>query len=133
MRFAGIHHCAVIVSDLERALRFYREVLGLREVHIPGLRASSGYGNICWLEAGNCQIHLLPAPQAEAISQRHVALHVDDAVLAREEVRRRGAEVQESFAIPGADRFFIRDPDGNRIEFIQWKDTKQIVPVNEKE
>jgi hypothetical protein len=28
--------------------------------------------------------------------------------------------VQETTPIPGADRFFILDPDGNRIEIIHW-------------
>ena len=28
--------------------------------------------------------------------------------------------IQEATKIPGADRFFVFDPDGNRIEVIQW-------------
>ena len=28
--------------------------------------------------------------------------------------------IQETTPIPGADRFFLSDPDGNRIEVIQW-------------
>ena len=28
--------------------------------------------------------------------------------------------LEETTPIPGADRFFIADPDGNRIEIIQW-------------
>ena len=28
--------------------------------------------------------------------------------------------VDETTLIPGSDRFFIHDPDGNRIEIIQW-------------
>jgi hypothetical protein len=28
--------------------------------------------------------------------------------------------VAETVLIPGADRFFVSDPDGNRIEIIQW-------------
>jgi len=31
-----------------------------------------------------------------------------------------GIAVQETTLIPGADRFFIHDPDGNRIEIVQW-------------
>ncbi len=33
---------------------------------------------------------------------------------------KRGVPVEETTPIPGADRFFIRDPDQNRIEIIQW-------------
>jgi len=28
--------------------------------------------------------------------------------------------MDEATPIPGADRFFIADPDGNRIELIEW-------------
>jgi len=35
--------------------------------------------------------------------------------------RAHGVGIQETTPIPGADRFFIHDPDGNRIELIQWQ------------
>jgi glyoxylase I family protein len=31
-----------------------------------------------------------------------------------------GIVVEETTPIPSADRFFIYDPDGDRIEMIQW-------------
>ena len=43
-----------------------------------------------------------------------------DVPAAREHFRRHGVPIQEATPIPGADRFFIFDPDGNRIEIIQW-------------
>jgi len=39
---------------------------------------------------------------------------------ARTYFREQGVATQETTLIPGADRFFIADPDGNRIEVIQW-------------
>ena len=33
----------------------------------------------------------------------------------------RGLNIDETVKIPGAERFFIRDPDGNRIEILQWE------------
>jgi hypothetical protein len=33
--------------------------------------------------------------------------------------------------IPGADRFFVTDPDGNRIEIIEWKEAYVVLPVGE--
>ncbi len=29
--------------------------------------------------------------------------------------------MDETVKIPSAERFFIRDPDGNRIEVLQWE------------
>jgi glyoxylase I family protein len=39
---------------------------------------------------------------------------------ARTYFREHGVRTEETTPIPGADRFFIYDPDGNRIEIIQW-------------
>jgi glyoxylase I family protein len=53
-------------------------------------------------------------------SPRHFALRVPDARAAREHFRAHGVETQETGPIPHCDRFFVGDPDGNRIELIQW-------------
>ena len=43
-----------------------------------------------------------------------------DAQSARDHFRGHGVEMQETGPIPLCDRFFVSDPDGNRIEIIQW-------------
>jgi catechol 2,3-dioxygenase-like lactoylglutathione lyase family enzyme len=58
--------------------------------------------------------------KADTISPQHFALRVTDVAAARTYFRERGIPTQETTPIPGADRFFISDPDGNRIEIIQW-------------
>lgn len=115
-RFSGIHHCSVVVTDLERARRFYRDVLGLKPINKPRTFAFE----VAWFELGDDQVHLLPRPEGDSISPRHMALHVDDAASARRYFASKGVETIETTPIPGADRFFIHDPDGNRIECIQW-------------
>ncbi|HEU4753087.1 MAG TPA: VOC family protein, partial [Armatimonadota bacterium] len=35
MKLTGIHHVSILVSDMERAVAWYREVLGLAEVKRP--------------------------------------------------------------------------------------------------
>jgi catechol 2,3-dioxygenase-like lactoylglutathione lyase family enzyme len=65
----GIHHTAVSTSDLERSLRFYRDLLGFKEVYasawepgttgadrITGLKNSSA--RLVMLKAGNACIEL---------------------------------------------------------------------------
>jgi catechol 2,3-dioxygenase-like lactoylglutathione lyase family enzyme len=113
---------------MARAVRFYREMLGMTEVEIPVTFRPAGL-HVRWLQIGDEQIHLIPAPQPDNFSPRHVALHVDDAAKAREELRGKGVEIAETVLIPGADRFFVRDPDGNRIEIVQWKEAYAIIPV----
>ena len=55
-----------------------------------------------------------PAPDTP--SPRHFALRVADVMAARANFRAHGIDAQETTPIPGCDRFFVRDPDGNRIE-----------------
>jgi glyoxylase I family protein len=117
MEIEGIHHHSVVVTDLERSRSFYREALGLKEVPIPPTFNFA----VAWFALGDGQqLHLLHGAQADPPGARHIALHVRDARAARDEMRARGHRVEETTPIPGADRFFTADPDGNRIELIQW-------------
>jgi glyoxylase I family protein len=115
--FTQIDHCSVIITDVERSRRFYRDLLGLRE--IPKPRTFDFV--VVWFDLGNQHLHLLLKPEPDTLSARHFALRVDDAVSARSYFRAHDVAPQETTPIPGADRFFIHDPDGNRIEIIQWQ------------
>lgn len=101
---------------MERSRRFYRDVLGLKEIAKP----STFDFVVVWFDLGNQHIHLLLKEQADTMSPRHFALRVTDAAAARAYFRERGVATHETTPIPGAVRFFIADPDGNRIEIIQW-------------
>lgn len=114
--FNGLDHCSVIITDVERSRRFYGGLLGLKEIPRP---KTFDFVAI-WYDFGGQHIHLLLKPQADTVSARHFALKVDDCQAARRYLQEQGVPVQETTPIPGADRFFIFDPDGNRIEIIQW-------------
>lgn len=116
MKLTGIHHVSILVPDMEAAVAFYRDALGLKEV----VRPSNFVTPVRWFELGEQQIHLIPADEADAISPRHFAVHVDDCQAARATMAARGVAVQETVPIAGADRFFISDPAGNNLEIIQW-------------
>jgi catechol 2,3-dioxygenase-like lactoylglutathione lyase family enzyme len=117
IRFTHIDHCSVIITDLAKARAFYVGVLGLKEIAKPKTFDFVAL----WFELGDgWTLHLLQKPQPDARSPRHFALRVPDAKAAREHFRANGVEVQETGPIPHCDRFFVHDPDGNRIEVIQW-------------
>lgn len=130
MQFSQMHHCSLAVKDLERASAFYRDVLGLLEIAIPSTFPAAGL-NVRWFQIGDQQIHLLLESQNHPPSQRHLALQVDDAQAARTSLHAKGITIDEAVPIPGADRFFITDPDGNRIEIIEWKEAYVAIPVGE--
>lgn len=116
MQFTQLDHCSVIITDVERSRRFYRDFLGLKEIAKPKTFDFVAL----WFELGGQTLHLLQKSQPDTISPRHFALRVTDVMAAREYCREQKVPMQETGPIPGADRFFINDPDGNRIEIIQW-------------
>jgi catechol 2,3-dioxygenase-like lactoylglutathione lyase family enzyme len=111
-----LDHCSVIITDVERSRRFYGNLLGLTEINKP--RTFDFV--VLWYDLGNMHIHLLLKDRPDTQSPRHFALRVADAATARRYFQTQGVATEETTPIPGADRFFIRDPDGNRIEIIQW-------------
>jgi catechol 2,3-dioxygenase-like lactoylglutathione lyase family enzyme len=113
---AQLDHCSVVITDVARSRRFYGEILGLREIAPPRTFDFT----VVWYDLGNMHVHLLLKEKPDSISPRHFALRVADVAAAREYFKEKGVTVEETTPIPGADRFFIRDPDGNRIEIIQW-------------
>jgi catechol 2,3-dioxygenase-like lactoylglutathione lyase family enzyme len=115
-RVTHIDHCSVIVTDLVAARRFYGEVLGLREIAAP-----KEFDFVAvWYDLGGQYLHLLQKPEPDTISPRHFCLHVADIAAAREHFSRLGVPTEETVKIAAADRFFVRDPDGNRIELLCW-------------
>lgn len=111
-----IDHVSVLITDVERSRRFYGELLGLKEIAKP--RTFDFV--VLWFQLGATQLHLLLKDQADTRSARHFALRVADIQAARARCAAHGLAMQETTPIPGAERFFISDPDGNRIEIIQW-------------
>jgi catechol 2,3-dioxygenase-like lactoylglutathione lyase family enzyme len=111
-----IDHVSVLITDVERSRRFYRELLGLKEIAKP--RTFDFV--VLWFQLGDTQLHLLLKEQADTLSARHFALRIADIQAARAHFAAHGVPMRETTPIPGADRFFITDPDGNRIEIIQW-------------
>ena len=116
LEITHVDHVSVIVTDLARSRRFYRDVLGLKEIAKPKTFDFA----VLWFDLGNQHLHLLLKGRPDALSPRHFALRVADAEAARAYFRERGVPIDETTPIPGADRFFIHDPDGNRIEVIRW-------------
>ena len=117
IRFTHIDHCSVLITDLAKARAFYAGVLGLTEIPKPKTFDFVAL----WYRLDDGQtLHLLQKPQPDTPSPRHFALRVADADIARAHFHAHGVAIQETGPIPHYDRFFVSDPDGNRIEIICW-------------
>ena len=107
---------AIPVGGEDAAREFYGGLLGLKEIPKPPDLAKRGG---CWFELpeGTCgQLHLGADPDFRPAKKGHVAFEVTDVAELTETARFRGWEVVEDSA-DGAERVYIYDPFGNRLEF----------------
>jgi glyoxylase I family protein len=111
MRPLGVHHVSINVQDVEEAVRFYTEVLGL--VPRPD-RPDFGFPG-AWLDAGAQQLHLLQGA-APATGGPHFALRVEDLDRVVAELRRRGVAVSDPVPVGTSRQAFLDDPSGNAVE-----------------
>ncbi len=99
--------------DLETAVRFYGETLGLpRSVYMPERNYSE-------FETGNLTLSVYNAEQmglGHNVNQNPVALHVDDVAEVRRALEERGVQFQGDILDTGVCHMaFFTDPDGNAL------------------
>ena len=114
MKAAAVHHVSINVSDVDRSVRFYTDVLGLSQ---RTDRPDFGFGG-AWLDAGDQQVHLIEAPIPQNLGQ-HFALLVDQLDDVVTELRGRGLTVSDPSPVGRSRQSFVNDPDGNVVELHQ--------------
>jgi len=127
-----IGHVHLKVADLERALKFYRDVLGFELTQHLGQQAAflsaGGYhhhiGLNIWESAGG------PPPPSGTTGLYHVAiLYPTRASLADalRRVRAAGIELDGASDHGVSEALYLRDPDGNGVE-LYWDHPKEQWP-----
>jgi catechol 2,3-dioxygenase-like lactoylglutathione lyase family enzyme len=107
----GIHHVSINVDDVDAAVAFYTEVLGLTARED---RPDFGFGG-AWLDAGPQQVHLIEAGVPPHLGQ-HLAIRVGDLDEAIAELRARGVRVSDASPVGTGRQAFLADPSGNQVE-----------------
>jgi predicted enzyme related to lactoylglutathione lyase len=109
----GVDFVPVPTHDLEAAVAFYGETLGLpRSVYMPERHFAE-------FETGNLTLSVIN-PERMGIphvrSQNAIALHVDDVAGARAELEDRGVRFAgDTFDTGVCHMAFFEDPDGNSL------------------
>ena len=142
----GVHHAGVTVSSMERALAFYRDVLGL-EVIVQAERRDETIGAIVGypgaavklafigVPGDSARIELLEyqAPRGDGVdgetyrpASGHVCFRVDDIETLYEQIANAGYAPRSTAPVTitegpnaGARAFYVRDPDGYSVELFQ--------------
>jgi glyoxylase I family protein len=147
MTLQGIHHSGIVVSDLDRSLYFYHDVLGLpfaieptpwnngpsleAGIRVPGARvrqASLWVGQHSTLEL--IEHANRPGPRNGPVPNNylgagHVAFRVDDIWGTKAELEARGVEfytdvnVVEDGPLAGWRWVYFSDPDGMALELVE--------------
>ena len=117
------HHVALRVRDMSRMMHFYGEVLGLPYIRHLG---STDAPRVVWYQA----VQLVQADGSERVSgttMDHLAVSVLDIEELAERLIAAGVTLESPIAHQDVsevglhlDNVFFRDPEGNRVELVQW-------------
>ena len=107
---------AIPKGSEERCRQVYAALLGMKEVPKPA--ALAGRGGL-WLESGPVKIHLGVEEDFRPALKAHPAIAVHDLDVLARMLSEAGYEPAWDKAIPEVRRFYVSDPAGNRIEFME--------------
>jgi glyoxylase I family protein len=128
LRIETLHHIALVVTDVERARRFYADVIGLTEIPRPPFTFDGA-----WFAVGDRQLHVLVGVDptfrdGKPVNTRdgHVAIRVASWREAVEHFRALGYTPdaademkrtrEQPHATAGFPQLYVLDPDRNVVE-----------------
>ncbi|MED4123275.1 VOC family protein [Halalkalibacterium halodurans] len=115
-----LHHVSLPVTDLNKAVTFYRDVLCLAPLERPDFDFDGA-----WFGVGEQQIHLIVYDQTEMLREQptidtkeaHFALRVQDYEETLSWLQKHNVAYRENrTSRSGFAQIFCLDPDGNQIE-----------------
>lgn len=123
----SINHLAREVSDVERSIAFYQDVMGFRAIRRPSFNFRGA-----WLFGFGVQIHIIegaPPNSGAAVSPRadHVAFHTTDIDGVEARLREHKINYLRNIQGPtGLIQIFFHDPDGNHIEVASYPPHQEL-------
>jgi len=139
----SFNHVSFTVSDMDRSLVFYRDLLGMtveadRELHGPHISQITGFPGarfrVANVRLGGLMLELIqyrepvgerPSLRTCNVGNAHVAFDVEDLPAVCRELSTRGVQFRSepvaisSGPLKGGYVVYLNDPDGITLEFIQ--------------
>lgn len=107
-KLVGVNHLVLEVGDIKAALDFWHAIF---EFKVRG----AGDGHV-FIDLGDQFIGLFEGKSQPADSHRHFGLVVDDRSRVMELAKQAGAQIMDT------DFMDFRDPWGNRIQIVEYRD-----------
>jgi len=122
-----IDHINRYVSDVEEHVSFYMRALGYALME----RGTKDDGNPYAILKGHGHelfISEKPGCGPRERALRHLGYAVEDADTLLADFKRKGLAGREVEVVakPYSRQFYLKDPDGNEIDFIQWTDKERF-------
>ncbi|WP_405115700.1 VOC family protein [Paenibacillus sp. FSL K6-1217] len=119
--YYGLDHVQLAAPEgcEAEARRFFNGLLGWTEVPKPELLQKRGG---VWFQCGTHQVHIGVQQDFVPAAKAHPAIHVQHLEELREYLLQNNIQVtdDEARADEGVRRFYVNDPFGNRLEFLEW-------------
>jgi len=124
-RVLGLAHAAFYVEDMKEAVAFYTQFFGYESPYSMPLPSG---GELVWIKINDRQsVELFPGTASTPGSDRlaHIAIETDDADAMRLYLQSKGIKVPDKTPVgkSGNKNFMISDPDGNRVEIVEYQPT----------
>ena len=123
-QFKQMSHVSITVTDIQKTRDFYTGLLGFQEIPRPAF----DFPGIWYSLGGDLQLHIIlndqlvkPAVEREQIIARypHFAVWTDDCDETAAKIGALGLPTRDVISGPtGLRQVFVKDPDGNMVEFI---------------
>ncbi|MBH5317111.1 glyoxalase [Paenibacillus sp. GSMTC-2017] len=119
-RFVGIHHVQLAAPEgcESEARQFFGDMLGFQEIEKP--KSLQPRGGV-WFLCGNHEVHIGVQQHFIPARKAHLAFEVRGLNQLRTNLINQGVAIidDEIRLEEGYQRFFLNDPFGNRMEFLE--------------
>ncbi|TFB14256.1 glyoxalase [Filobacillus milosensis] len=101
----------------DEARNFFMNGLGFTEAEKPeALKKNGGV----WFEIGDIQVHVGIEDPFTPARKAHPALEINGLNELMKHLDDQQIEYKKDDKLPGAERIYVHDPFGNRIEILEW-------------